>query len=133
MTQALLLFEKAMDDLDLCDKILNDPRQHDNTGYHLAQACEKMFKTLCELNAIEYPARGHDSDDLAKLHDALESRKILSSYAGNFYEGLIKLSLYAQQARYEYTDPEERLGLKFYRDKLRRLQVLVCMEFEKYR
>ena len=133
MTQALLLFEKAMDDLDLCDKIINDPRQHDNTGYHLAQACEKMFKTLCELNAIEYPAHGPDSDDLSKLYDALESRKILSGYAGNFYEGLIRLSLYAQQERYEYIDPEERLDLKFYRNKLLRLQLLVCLEFEKSR
>ena len=133
MTQALLLFEKAMDDLDLCDKIINDPRQHDNTGYHLAQACEKMFKTLCELSSIEYPTRGPYGHDLEKLYDTLESRKILSGYAGNFYEGLIRLSIYAQRARYAYTDADEQLDLKFYRRQLQQLQLLVSLEFEKKR
>lgn len=72
MMKAKQLILKALDDLNLCDQIIDDLQQHDNVGYHMSQACEKLLKALCLIKEIDYPISGSAGHDLERLFQLLE-------------------------------------------------------------
>ena len=103
----LNLLRKAKDDIDLATKLVSDERQHDNVGYHLAQAVEKILKYMLEQRRIGYlkSSRGHN------LRILLGQLKTSSQHFDK-YERLLDLDVYQSNIRYDYLPQNERADLK---------------------
>lgn len=100
------LLKKAKDDIDLAEKLIDHDQQHDNVGYHLAQAVEKIFKFICQQRNIKYlkSAKGHDLEIL--FGQLLEANREFMSY-----KNLMKLDVYQSKIRYDYLPRQERVDL----------------------
>lgn len=58
--EARQIFKKALEDIKVLDKLINDFDVADETwGFHAQQAIEKLFKSVLFKNKIEFP-RTHD-------------------------------------------------------------------------
>jgi len=103
----LSLIRKAKDDIDLAEKLVNDDRHHDNVGYHLAQAVEKILKYLLAKRRTKYlkSAQGHDLKILL-------GQLVVSSEHFSKYKPLLRLDVYQSKIRYDYLPYEERADLK---------------------
>jgi len=106
------LLVKATDDLNLVQNNLPNERQHDNCGYHLAQATEKILKFLCEISGVTYSRDGKYGHSLEALFRNLEKCKAASFTQD--YNDLIDLSVYDAESRYSFIPEEERLNLNKY-------------------
>lgn len=128
MSKAKILLAKAKDDLELVKTIIGLKNQHDNAGYHLCQACEKILKALCEVRGLTYSTDGKKGHDLDRLLTHLEEDGM--SEVSSF-EDIIALTVYDAQARYDYLSDEERLDLKEYLAKTVHLAKFALQEFAK--
>lgn len=106
------LLAKASDDLSLVKSLINNDRQHDNCGYHLSQAAEKMFKFLCEISSTSYSRDGKSGHSLNMLHTNLMKNNSFSFITDYF--DMIDLDVYGSGCRYDYVPQEERLNLNRY-------------------
>lgn len=122
---ARTLIERAKQNLHSAEKILNDEKSHEDAGYLLAQATEKLLKGLCQTKSLIYPTteKGHDLNRLFEILEESGFAKISS------HEDVIDLALYDSSSRYDFIAVDDRLDLEKYIKKVQSLKDLVINEF----
>lgn len=120
------LILKSQDNFEVAKNTISDDKQHDITGYNLAQACELLLKSLLEMRDIEYPhnEEGHDLDNLIVLLEE-EGFAEISSHAD-----IIDLTPYNNAKAHIKSD--ERLNLKDYLAHTEDLKKLVGEQLKLY-
>ncbi len=113
------LILKAQDSLDIARKTIDEPSQHEVTGYNLAQATELFLKALCSIMELEYP---HDEEghDLDALLTTLEDHNFA---AASSHADVIDLNPYNSPRA--HIRKEDRLDLKTYLGYVEDLKKLV--------
>jgi len=109
LERAAQLVAKAVDDINAAKKLISEPRQHDNTGDHMARAVEKLAKAYLEASGIQtYPTNGKNGHDLVLLFKMLKEAQLdIESIIT-----LVKLDQYGSRVGYEYTDEFKKVNLK---------------------
>lgn len=109
---AKVLLAKASDDIASSALTIKEDRLHDNCGQNLAQATEKILKSLCELHSIHYSREGRTGHSLSTLFTNLQDNFSIRFVAD--YIDLADLDVYDSGSRYDYVDVDERLNLTKY-------------------
>jgi len=118
MENVLSLIQKANDDVELAKAILKKENLHDQCGYSLAQAVEKLLKGLILIHDQQYP-REKQGHNLVMLFDMAD--RLGLTYLAEF-DDLIRLEVYGAASRYDYTAAEERVRLPDFLERVEKLQ-----------
>jgi len=98
---------------------LPEERQHDNCGYHLAQAVEKILKFFCVVSTLNYSRDGKNGHSLKLLFKILMDRNEPANIID--FLDLSDLDVYDAGSRYDHVFPDDRLELKKYLGEAREL------------
>lgn len=107
--RAKTLLAKAADDLDLIKDRLNDKKQRDNVGYHLAMSTEKQLKALCCISRIEYSTDSREGHRISPLFEMLSDHGV--NFINDFVD-LLAIEEFDSQSRYFYTSDSEHIPLE---------------------
>lgn len=122
------LLVKSNQDLNLVKLIIKDDGQHDNAGYHLSQATEKVLKIFHEIKSVSYDRSGKNGHNLMALFENLDKIKDLNL---DEFKDLIDLEVYDSNSRYEIVFESDRLKLQDYLEICRKFHSLALGEYRK--